>query len=249
MRLCHFGDQTRTDALNPIKRPFALAVALFSGVLLVAASHAASKKAATPNWLLTFAVGAEGGNIIGNPNAPVKLIEYASYTCIHCANFETNEAPVLRSDYIAKGKVSLEIRPMLLNALDVPMTLLAKCGSPGRFFGNHRIIMARRASWIALTDTISDATQKKLDNNDFPGFNMDVYRALKLSSLAKERGLSEAMVQKCMTDPKMLAAIIKISDDASDKYNVRSTPSFFVNGELKQDAHSLDSLKPYLTSK
>jgi protein-disulfide isomerase len=235
--------------LSNLFRPFVLVIMLISGFGMVASSHAATKKMSTPRWLLTFAVSAEGGNIIGNPNAPVKLIEYASYTCIHCAKFENDEAPILRNDYIAKGKVSLEIRPMLLNAIDVPITLLAKCGPPGRFFGNHRLIMARRESWIALTDTINEATQKKLDNNDFAGFNMDVYRALKLGVLAKERGLSEAIVTRCLSDPKMLAAIIKVSDDASDKYNVHSTPSFSINGELKEDAHNLESLKPYLVSK
>jgi protein-disulfide isomerase len=230
-------------------RLFASIGALLSALLLVSSTNAAPKKPVKSNWLSTVTVSSEGGHVIGNPDAPIKLIEYASYTCGHCRNFEIKDAPILRRDYIAQGTVSLEIRPFLLNALDVPVTLLANCGTPGKFYGTHNSIMTQQRIWSANADKISDATKAKLDKPDFAGFNIDVYNTLQLSGLAKERGLSEATVQKCLSDAGKIEKIIAMTDNASQKLNVQGTPTFFVNGVLKDDARTLETLKPYLTVK
>jgi protein-disulfide isomerase len=241
--------ENKGDAVTIANRLFGFTGAFFAAILMVSSTNAAPKKVIKSNWLSTVTVSSEGGHVIGNPNAPIKLIEYASYTCGHCGSFETTDAPILRRDYIAQGTVSLEIRPFLLNALDVPVTLLANCGTPGKFYGTHNSLMTRQKSWIANADKISSATKAKLDKPDFAGFNIDVYNALQLNNLAKERGLTEAVVQKCLSDAGKIEKIIAITDNAAQKLNVRGTPSFFVNGALKEDAHTIETLKPYLTVK
>jgi protein-disulfide isomerase len=218
------------------------------GILMVAQGQAAPKKSTKPSWLLTVAASKEGGYIVGNPNAPIKVVEYASYTCSHCATFETKEAPILRSEYVSKGSVNLEVRSFLLNAVDIPLTLLAQCGAPGRFFGNHRAILSRQGVWIANTDKITDATNAKLEKDDFAGYNRDVYQALQLDVIAKERGISNAEVQKCLGDVDKVKRLIEVSDEAIQTYNVESTPSFLVNNELKKDVHNLTGLRAFLTS-
>jgi protein-disulfide isomerase len=224
-------------------------IALLAGLCMVTATHAAPKKTSKSSWLTTVTVSDEGGHIVGNPNAPIKVVEYASYTCSHCATFETKDAPVLRSEYIAKGSVSLEIRPFILNGLDLPLSLLAQCGSPGRYAGNHRAILSSQSVWLPNIQNISEATTAKLEKNDIVGFNIDVYNTLKLDGIAKQRGLSDAMVKKCMGDAAKIQALVKITDDAMSVLKVEATPSFLVNGELKKDVHSFSTLKPFLDTK
>lgn len=226
----------------------AAAIGISCLTLGISQSQAAAKKSAKPSWLSTVAVSKEGGHIVGNPNAKIKVVEYVSYTCSHCATFETNDAPVLRKEYVAKGTVNLEVRQILLNAVDIPLTLLARCGAPGRFFGNHRALLSRQSTWIAEAEKISDATNAKLEKDDFAGFNMDVYQVLKLDVIAKERGLPFATVQKCLNDTDKVKQLLQISDTGIETYNVEGTPSFLVNGELKKGVHNLAALKPFLTS-
>ncbi len=216
---------------------------------MATAIYAAPKKSIKPNWLLTVSASADGGHIVGNPNAAIKVVEYASYTCGHCATFEINDAPLLRSEYISKGNVNFEIRSFLLNALDIPVSLLAQCGAPGRHAGNHHAIMTSQKSWLANASAVPAAAEEKLKVKDFAGFNMDVYRALKLDVIAKQRGLSDAAVQKCMSDMPKIEALFKVTDDAIESHKIQGTPSFLVNGELKQDVHNLSNLRPFLSSK
>ncbi len=220
-----------------------------AGAAMASATIAAPKKSRNPNWLLTVAASADGGHIVGNPKAAIKVVEYASYTCGHCGAFEINDAPLLRSEYIAKGNVNFEVRPFLLNALDIPVSLLAQCGAPSRHAGNHRAIMTNQKNWMANIGAVPASAQEKLETKDFAGFNMDVYRALKLDVIAKQRGLSDIAVQKCMSDMPKIEALFKVSDDAIEKHKLQGTPGFLVNGELKQDVHNLTNLRPFLDTK
>jgi protein-disulfide isomerase len=224
-------------------------IALLAGLSIAAVAHSAPKKVVKSGWLTTFAVSEEGGHVVGNPNAAIKVVEYASYTCSHCATFEIKDAPILRSDYIAKGSVSLEVRPFMLNGVDLPLSLLAQCGAPGRYAGNHRAILSSQSVWLPNVQNISEATTAKLEKNDIAGFNIDVYNTLKLNVIAKQRGLSDATVQKCMSDITKIQRLIAITDNATNVLKVEATPSFLVNGELKKDVHNLSGLKPFLDTK
>jgi protein-disulfide isomerase len=224
-------------------------IAMLAGLSMTAVAHSAPKRAAKSSWLTTVAVSEEGGHVVGNPNAPIKVVEYASYTCSHCARFETNDAPVLRSEYIAKGSVSLEVRPFILNAFDLPLSLLAQCGAPRRYAGNHRAILSSQSTWLVKLQDIGDETKAKLEKNDIVGFNTDVYNALNLKVIANQRGLSDAVVQKCMGDMTKIQGLVEITDKATNILKVEATPSFLVNGELKKDVHNFSELKPFLDTK
>ena len=85
-------------------------------------------------WADVVSVTAEGGYVMGNPNAPIKIIEFASLTCPHCAEFEEKGFPHLRDEYVAKGTVSLEFRNFVRDPYDTTMAMLIRCGSPDSFF-------------------------------------------------------------------------------------------------------------------
>jgi protein-disulfide isomerase len=218
---------------------------LMTGALALLGGAALATTPAKPAWLLTFAVSPVGGHIIGNPAAPTKLVEYASYTCGHCGQFETTEAPMLKSQYIANGKVSFEIRNLVRDEIDLTAAMLARCGGKGRFFGNHRHLMATQAIW-SDDSKITSATVAKLQANDLIGFMLAAHAELGLDRIMQARGITAAKAKACVTDAAALDQILAMTDEAVGPLGLTGTPSFLVNGS-QVDGHDLASLKPHLT--
>ncbi len=220
-------------------------VSIFTGALLLIGGAALAAAPAKPAWLLTFNVSPVGGHIIGNPAAATKLVEYASYTCGHCGTFETTEAPLLKSQYVANGKVSFEIRNLVRDPLDLTAALLARCGGKGRFFGNHRQLMATQSQW-ANGDKISDVTAAKLDADDAVGFMQGAYAELGLDKVMQARGVTIAQGKACLADAAALNQVLAMTEVATGKLGLTGTPSFLVNGKVVE-ANTLATLKPFLT--
>jgi protein-disulfide isomerase len=214
---------------------FATAVSLALGGAVAVAAPAKS------NWLLNFTVSERGGHIVGNPNAPTKLVEYASYTCGFCAKFESNEVPGLKSQYVASGKVSFEVRNLVRDAMDLTAAMAARCGGKGRFFGNHRHLMATQATW-ADDSKISDATIAKLQADDLPGYLQASYTELGLDKLMASRGISAAQGKICMADAAGLKAVLDMTEEAGS-LGINGTPSFMINGKVV-DGYDLATLAP-----
>jgi protein-disulfide isomerase len=214
------------------------------GMVAIGAVAAYSAPAKT-NWLLTFTVTDKGSHIIGNPAAPVKLTEYMSYTCGHCASFESNDAPVLKSQYVATGKASFEIRNYVLNPVDLTAAMLARCGGKGRFFGNHKHLLATQKTWLGKTGKISKATSAKLQTEDYIGYMTGVYVETGLSAIMQQRGVTLAQGKACLADKAAFNTIIAMSDEGT-KLGVDGTPSFLINGELQGHIHDFQSLKSKL---
>lgn len=218
-----------------------LAVAGLIAIGAVAAVGAPAK----PNWLMTFTLTDKASHIIGNPAAPTKLVEYMSYTCGHCANFETRDAPLLKSEYIATGEVHLEIRNYVLNPVDLTVAMLARCGGKGRFFGNHKHLLATQNVWLGKTDKISAATDAKLPAEDYTGYMTGVYVETGLSAIMQQRGVTVAQGKACLANKAAFDSIIAMSDEA-EKLGIDGTPTFLINGELQDHIHDFQSLKPKL---
>jgi protein-disulfide isomerase len=219
--------------------------AVITGALVLIGSAALASAPAKPAWLLTFTVSPVGGHIIGNPAAATKLVEYASYTCGHCGSFETNDAPALKNQFVAGGKFSFEIRNLVRDEVDLIAAMLARCGGKGRFFGNHRHLMATQAQW-ADDSKITPATIAKLQAEDIFGFMVSAHTELGLDKVMLARGVTKAQSKVCLTDAAALDAILKMTDEAVGPLGIKGTPAFMVNDKIV-DAHDLMSLKPLLT--
>ena len=121
----------------------------YLGAVLVGALALSTTLVAAPapsQWLSTVNVTDKGAHVLGNPAAPNKVVEYLSYTCGHCADFEMNEAPAFKTQFVATGKASLEIRNMVLNPVDLTAAMLARCGGKAKFFGNQRHLFSTQAT-------------------------------------------------------------------------------------------------------
>lgn len=214
------------------------------GAVLLAGGAVAAQ--AKTNWLLTFSLSEKGGHIIGSPQAGTQLVEYASYTCPHCAQFEASEVPALKSQFIANGKISFEIRNLVRDPLDLTAAMAARCGGKGRFFGNHRHLMATQAIW-ADDSKISDATAAKWQAEDYLGYLQASYTELGLDKVMTTRGIAATQGRACMADTAALKAVFAMTNEANGPLALPGTPSFLVNGKVV-DGYDLATLTPFLTS-
>ena len=131
-----------------------------------AASTAPIKPIAAPNngdWSEMVSETPEGGFVMGNPNAPVKLVEYGSMTCPHCAEFEEAGATKpLIDKYVKTGQVSFEFRNYVRDPFDITATLIARCGGPSSFFGLTRGLFAEQKDWIGKIQAAPPEQQQAL---------------------------------------------------------------------------------------
>ena len=119
-----------------------LKAALLAGAVLLATG-------AAPDWTITV-TETEAGYLIGNPDAETKVAEYISYTCGHCADFARSGDPALKIGYVRDGNVSVEIRNLLRNPIDLTAAMIAHCGEPNKFALNHAALMLSQDKWLPI---------------------------------------------------------------------------------------------------
>jgi len=227
----------------------AVALALTGGASAQQAAKPAAKPAAAPDWTATVTFTPQGGFRQGNPDAPVKLIEYGSRGCPTCGFFAENGVPPLRRDFIATGKVSYEYRDFLIHgAPDLAMALVNQCVPTARFFPVLDAIYANQKVFDERLHKLIDGQPKQVEAwQKLPPGQMATRfaEAMGLIAFMKTQGLPEAKTRQCLADPKLIARIAKTNADAVNVYHVNSTPSFIVNGR-KVSAYTWERLQPEL---
>lgn len=163
--------------------------------------------------------GPLGDKILGDENAPVTIVEYASMTCGHCANFHKKTWPSLKEQYVDTGKVRFIFREYPLNQEAFAMSMLARCAPADKYF------------------EIVDIMFEQLRSGALSGEFLPA-----LTSLSKQIGYTQESFNKCLTDQGLLDALVAERDRASQKFGVKSTPTFFINGELHSGAMSIEQM-------
>ena len=203
---------------------------------LVAAPLAAQPR----DWTQTTAVTPRGSFVIGSPAAVVKLVEYMSYTCGHCADFARSGAPSLMRDYVRQGRVSFELRNFLLNGLDFTAALAARCGGPARFKGHHDALFANQATFLSKGAGFDPARYK----GNITAVARAWARSSGIAALMAQRGVPIAALDQCLGDGRTQAAVQAMSQDGA-KRGVQGTPTFFI-GDRKLDANDWAGIAPAL---
>jgi len=208
---------------------------------------AAKPAPAGQNWVDTVAKTDDGGYRMGNPDAPVKLIEYGSRTCPHCGVFDAEGLPKLKAGPIAAGKLSYEFHDYPVhNQLDLGPILLGQCVEPAQFFPMLDQMFANQQTLIYRSQQIPAADQAKLNTAtpaEVIAYLANFYGYL---DFVKQRGVPEAKAKACLADGKALEAIAKQTDTANQKYNITGTPTFIVNGKVVPNAAAYEQLEPAL---
>ena len=181
------------------------------GVISVILVAPVPGQAAAPHPLLAeaqtvLALGKDD-RILGNPDAPITIVEYASLTCPHCAHFTNDVLPELKKKWIDTGKAKLVLRDYPLDEPALRAAMIARCAPPDRFYAYTDMFFGAQDKWVTARD----------------------YRDA-LARLVKLGGMSREEFDNCLKNTALENKIVEGRLIASKELDVNSTPTFFING-------------------
>lgn len=201
-------------------------------------------------WVDVVATTPEGGYVQGNPNAPVKLIEFGSRACPICARFFAEGMEPLRKGAIAQGKLSYEFREYPVHgALDLGPIALGQCVSTSAFFPMLDQMFANQDKLLAKEQEVGRAVQAmQTANPNTSAPQIATYFAdnLGYTAFVKQFGVTDADARSCLANPKTYDKIQARYAAANQQFNVSGTPTFIVNGNVVPNASSWAALRPAL---
>src|SRR3954470_9104170 len=164
---------------------------------------------------------------LGPANAPVTITEFASMTCPHCAHFNENVFPKIKSEYIDTGKIRYVFREFPLDIKAAAGSMLARCiakGDAGKYFAVIDMLFKQQNDWVLKNTTET------------------------LTRIGKQAGLSQQQVEDCLKDQALLDKIAADQKFAADVLKVNSTPTFFINGEMVKGEQSFEEFSKRINS-
>jgi protein-disulfide isomerase len=185
------------------------------------------------DWTQTVQETPEGGYRMGNPDAPVKLVEYASIGCHVCADFSTAGHEKLTNQYVKSGQVSWEYRPYMLFPTDPGMFLLMRCQGPQPFFAMAEQLYATQKEWMGRLQTLTEAQTQALSAMPPQQQIPALVKAIGMDQYFRQRGVPQARVDQCLGDTAGLQRLVEIKN-RGDTDGVSGTPTFLINGTLAQ---------------
>jgi protein-disulfide isomerase len=221
-----------------------LALAALTALTAVAAT---AQGAAKGNWMTTVAQ-TDAGHRIGNPAAKVKVTEYISYTCPHCAAFAREGEAPLQIGYIETGKINLEIRHLIRDPVDLTAAVLANCGPPAKFMQNHQAFMLGQDKWIGPLVTASSVQKARWRVPGAVG-RRAIASDFKFYDLMERRGYTRVQADKCLADEALARKIATAADKDWKLPGVEGTPTFSINGLILAGTASWKSLESQLDAR
>jgi len=172
-----------------------------------------------------MAPGALTDVVLGNPDAKVTIVEYASMTCTHCARFHTEVYPSLKSKYIDTKKIKFILREFPLDPLATAGFMLARCtGTDEKRSAMIDLMFGQQKNWAFVDKPIES-----------------------LLNLSKQAGFTQESFETCLKNQELYDNVNKVRDRASDKFGVDATPTFFINGVRYSGELSIDELDKAIT--
>lgn len=223
-----------------------LILVALGAVALPAVAMQAPTAAQQRDWSKVAAETAEGGFRLGNPDAPVKLVEYASLTCSHCATFHNEAMPELKSGAIARGGVSYEFRNFVLNPIDLAASLIARCGTGSDFFQRADYFLGEQQQWMRPFGSIPQAERERISKLPQDQMLGAAVAAAGLEGKLAARGIPAAKVRACLADKAELQQLLTLRQAASEKYKIEGTPTFLINGKVAE-GNDWAAIKPLLS--
>jgi protein-disulfide isomerase len=155
--------------------------------------------------------------VMGNNDAPVTIIEYASMTCPHCAHFTTTIFPDFKKRLIDTGKVKYIFRDFPLDGTALKASMMQRCIAADKFFNLMEVVFSNQERWIAAKDPLEALAQ--------------------LGALA---GMDEEAFKSCTGNAELETALLGSVQDAQNKYHIKSTPTFIFNNGAEQLSGAVD---------
>jgi len=182
------------------------------------------------SWSGTIAKTEAGGYRMGNPDAPIKLVEYGSLTCPHCAEFTEASSKELRTTFIDSGRVSFEFRNFVLNSLDLTMAMMTRCGTPESFFALKEQTFANQQPIIERWTQAGEAQAQEASAQPPETRYLALARLAGLPEFYAARGISTDQASTCLADSAAAEELVENTNKQSDEFQITGTPAFLING-------------------
>ena len=166
--------------------------------------------------------------VLGQADAPVTMIEYASFTCSHCRDFHNDNAAKLKAEYIDTGKVKFIQRDVYFDAVGLWAGVLARCGGDDKYYAVADLLFQDQKTWL-------DA--KTGDEI-----------AVNLRKVGAKAGMSTEQMDACWADQQQVANLVATFQKHAGEDKIEGTPTFMINGEMVNN-QPWDSLKKVLDDK
>lgn len=161
-----------------------------------------------------------GDKALGQADAPVTIVEYASLTCVHCANFHANTFPTLKEKYIDSGKVRLIFREFPLDPLATAAAMVARCAPENRYFPLVSVLFQQQRNWVG--------SDKPLEE---------------LLAIARQAGFSQESFDACLKNQAVYDGLNEMKKRGAEVFGVNSTPTFFINGVIQRGDVPIDEME------
>ncbi|MCP4316392.1 MAG: DsbA family protein [Hyphomicrobiales bacterium] len=162
---------------------------------------------------------------LGDPDAPVKIVEYMSMTCPHCANFHNNTFKQIVTDYVDTGKVQFIVREFPFDPRATAAIMLARCAPEDKFFPMVDVLMQQQSNWARADDA-----------------------AAALFNISKLAGFTQESFNACLTNQQLVDDVNVVRKKAQEEFGVGSTPTFLINGKRYPGNMSVDSMSALIDS-
>ncbi|MEX3007974.1 DsbA family protein [Hoeflea sp. TYP-13] len=162
---------------------------------------------------------------LGDPEAPVKIVEYMSMTCPHCANFHNGTFKQIITDYVDTGKVQFIVREFPFDPRATAAIMLARCAPEDKFFPMVDVLMQQQSNWARAQDA-----------------------AAALFNISKLAGFTQESFNECLTNQKLVDDVNEVRKKAAEEFGVNSTPTFLINGKRYPGNMSVESMSALIDS-
>jgi protein-disulfide isomerase len=162
---------------------------------------------------------------LGDPDAPVKIVEYMSLTCPHCAAFHNETFEQIVTDYVDTGKVQFIVREFPFDPRATAAIMLARCAPEDQFFPMIEVLMQQQSNWARADDA-----------------------AAALFDISKLAGFTQESFNACLTNQQLVDDVNAVRQKAAEEFGVDSTPTFLINGKRYPGNMSVDSMSALIDS-
>jgi len=229
--------------IQPRRCLFALLIATLPVQLGAAPARRAGQKppagAALParNWTTAATRLPSGAFLWGNPDAKVRLVEYLSLTCPHCAHFEKEAIPPFAAKYVRPGLVSYEVRHALRDGFDYAGSLLARCDGPSAFFTTLPRVYAQQQGWFVRAQAWS-----KIESADGQSPQELLPKMARGAGFDAVFGMTPAKMDSCLANHDEQTLLTDQANEAWRMPGMTGTPAFVIDGKLRSDIFDWRSL-------
>jgi len=197
------------------------------------------------DWTEVVSKTEQGGYVVGNPDAPIKVIEYGSRSCPACYAFAVTGYEPLMEQYVSTGRVSYEFREFLIHAQDLGVSLLGRCVPTERFFPMLDQMFIAQPQFNEAAQNLSSDTVQRIQSMPAQQAAAAWVEVLGYLDFVKQRGLTEAKARECLADEAAAAELAEMKVYGAEEMNVTGTPSLYVNG-TKVNAITWEQFEPSL---